>query len=161
MVFIFDISFILIVMFVLGLGSIATIAQWVLEHIFLVGLVICGKSLLFFGRCLFVKGKGALHIFLGVVFIILDIVRNGYLFACIVRMLESMFADGLIGLILGIIDIIFGGLLLLLAAMGPMYFVYDGIFESWEGSSNSDFLMCIIPEIVAIIALIVVSLWVF
>lgn len=143
-------------MLIVGAGSIAVTVQWVLNHIFIVAIIIVGKTFLLFGGLVFEKGQDLLHKLLVAAFIIADIVRNGYFFACIIHILGDMFSGGLWGFIIGIISIIGGGLFLLCAAEVPMYPVYDNIGLNTE---NKDLKMYIVLEIVAVIALVIVSLW--
>ncbi len=126
MIFFFDVGFFIAVALIVGGGIAGSVASWILDHLLLVLILLLAKSLLLFsGTGLLGKKENLTHAVLSAIVILLDLGRNILFLYSIARTLSGMFSGGLFHFVLGIIGVLFGGSLLLLASEGPMYLVYD------------------------------------
>ncbi len=100
------------------------------------------------------KKESTTHAVLSAIVLLLDLGRNILFLYSIAQTLEGMFSGGLFQFVVGIIGVIWGGGLLLLASEGPMYLVYDWGVQKTEGTK-----FAILFEAISIIATFLVAWW--
>ncbi|MCD8020807.1 MAG: hypothetical protein LUF92_14890 [Clostridiales bacterium] len=146
MIIVFDITFLLIIVLILGAGSVAAAASWVLNHLAIVFIVLMLKSLLLVGKAVLCKGKPVSYYIGATLFLLLDVARTGYALWAIVQLLENMMGGDIFQFAGGLIVLILVGALVVFFAETPMYLFYNEFFDDLTGGIG----LCIIMQIVAI-----------
>lgn len=151
-----DVGFLLVIFFIFGLGAAASVGEWILEHLILVGVVFAVKSLLIYKKTIFQKQELFGSRIISLVIVLLDIARDVATLICLALVLDDVLSNGLLDLALGILlTIPIMGSFLLAVSEGPMYIVYGYIADSDEGLTEREKRTAIICEIVCLMLLVI------
>lgn len=155
MIIFFDLAFVMIFAIILGAGITMTLADWILNHLILLGIILAAKSLLMLGQGLLQHKKGAGYYTSIISVIIVDIIRSLIFLFLVAKMLGTLFTAGVLDTIFNLLGLIIAIPLSLCAAEWPVCYIYD---EEIEGK---DCFMALGLEAVSIIELFLIRLFLF
>ncbi len=135
MAYVSDLGIIILMVLIFGASIPVAAANWILENISTVAVVLLIKSLLFVGKGFFAKKQKPTYYLIVLITLLLDIVRNGVFLYIGVDFLSSLFKHGLFGLVLGFVDLLIGGGIALAITEGPAYFIYSCM---WDAPSEQE-----------------------
>lgn len=155
------VTFLLVVILILGVSGVAGMANWLLNHLILVFFLLMVKSVLTMGSGFFKENDHPSYYITQALIVLADVIRNGVFLYFASLLLSELFAGTLLDFIFQIFTLIIGGPLLLLASEGPMYLVYDlmdspGPVKKDEAPDMSCFWFCVGMEAAAIVAMLLV-----
>jgi hypothetical protein len=153
MIFI-DLTFLVVVIFIVGVGSAAVVSQWVLNHVALVMAVLILKSILCIGTASAQNKSTGYYLSLGGLFVV-DVAKNALFLAFVLKLLEALFSGGLLMFLVQSLGVIIGVPLGIIAAEGPMYFAYE-LLEGMSGTAEEnikDIGICVLLELLSIVGL--------
>lgn len=152
-----DFGLLILVFLGLGLGVAASMAQWILDHILLVGCLFALKSWLIFRKAFW--GDRRSPLLLKTTAFLLDIARNIGTVLCCAVLLDCVLSNGLLELFFGILLAIpVCGTFILAASEGTMMFVYTMMQEQDDGLDRRGLVKTAWCEVISIAALAVVAL---
>lgn len=147
-----DIGFFIIILIIFGLGAAASVGEWILDHLILIGIIFAVKSLLTFRKNAF--GKRQTYRLLSFLIVLLDIARGVCTLICAASILDDVLSNGLIDLVLGVLlTIPVMGCFLIVASDGAMIPVYMNLLDAENGLNNKDKGKAVVCEIISIAAL--------
>lgn len=160
-----EIGSLIVVLLIFSVGPPAAALHWLQQNAFVLGVVLLLKSAFCVGRAFWADKQCLKYYVFALVTLSLDVARNGVFLHCFMPLLADLFENGLFGLLIGFIGLIFGGGLLLLASEGPAYLVYV-ILEDIPKTKKplpvdlfgSIFGVCCLLEAASIVALALLSL---
>lgn len=149
-----DIGFLLIIFFVFGLGAVASIGEWIVDHLLLLGVIFAIKSLLTFWKTVFQKGQKLGSVLLSLAIVLIDMIRDIGLLICLALLIDSVLSNGLLNLILGVLLVIpiLGGLLLVIDA--PALVVFGYVVNSDNGLDQKQKVKSLFWELLSVALLI-------
>lgn len=118
-----EVGFLIMVVLIFGVSIPTAAVYWLQQNIIVLGIVLLLKSAFCVGRSLLADKQCLSYYTFAFLTLSLDVARNGVFLYCFTPILSGMFENGLFGLLVGFIGLIFGGGLLIVASEGPAYLV--------------------------------------
>lgn len=144
----------------IGLGSIAAILDWILNHILLFYLIVALKSIFIFVFPMLQKSR-PLSVYAGYAALILtDAAHSSLALYYLALAVADIFEEDLFGFIMGLFALVFFVCILMLIDIAPIGLIYF-LFDEPEFKSVGEVLIAIALEAIDIVVIFLFARWMF